>query len=187
MKLKMIYRYLFVIVGICSIGIFLVLYMLYLFSIPVECTYPPVKYAIKERSAIIIDTVELPRIAEDVYVVQEPFIEKTVIEEYTYPGKPLTAIKGVCDGPSGKETWYNLPMSNVIASMRKCGYSIQDYPYDIRDDGVKTLGDYVMVAADLNKYKKGDIVETSLGLGIVCDTGEFTETTDVDIDIATVW
>ena len=44
-----------------------------------------------------------------------------------------------------------------------------------------------MVAADLNKYKKGDIVETSLGLGIVCDTGEFTKTKDVDIDIATVW
>ena len=36
---------------------------------------------------------------------------------------------------------------------------------------MKMLGDYVIVAADLNKYPRGSIVDTSLGQGIVCDTG----------------
>lgn len=54
-------------------------------------------------------------------------------------------------------------------------------------DGAKMLGDYIMVAADLNKHPRGSIVETSLGQGIVCDTGSFTYTSDTQLDIATNW
>lgn len=51
----------------------------------------------------------------------------------------------------------------------------------------KNAGDYIMVAADLNKHPRGSIVETSLGQGIVCDTGSFTYTSDTQLDIATSW
>ena len=49
------------------------------------------------------------------------------------------------------------------------------------------LGDYVIVAADLNKYPRGSIVDTSLGQGIVCVTGSFTQNSDTQLDIATDW
>jgi hypothetical protein len=94
---------------------------------------------------------------------------------------------GVCYGPSGKETYYNLPMGGVIKKMRAHGYTDADYPYIEREDGVKCLGSYVMVAADLNKYRRGEIIETSLGQGIVCDTGTFAETDPDQIDIAVTW
>ena len=48
------------------------------------------------------------------------------------------------------------------------------------------LGDYVMVAADLNIHPRGMVVETSLGKGLVCDTGDFAEIGDW-YDIATNW
>lgn len=32
--------------------------------------------------------------------------------------------------------------------------------YWVRMDGAKMLGDYIMVAADLNKHPRGSIVET---------------------------
>ena len=59
--------------------------------------------------------------------------------------------------------------------------------YWVREDGAKMLGDYVIVAADLNKYPRGSIVDTSLGQGIVCDTGSFTQNSDTQLDIATDW
>jgi hypothetical protein len=52
--------------------------------------------------------------------------------------------------------------------MHSLGYGGE---YWIRSDGVKMLGDYIMVAADYGWMPKGSIVETSLGTGIVCDTG----------------
>ena len=84
-----------------------------------------------------------------------------------------------------KETYYNLPMERVVSIMREKGYSEKDYPYWIREDGVKMFGGFVMVAADLNRHPKGDIVNTSLGLGIVVDTGSAIKGNK--IDIATSW
>ena len=84
-----------------------------------------------------------------------------------------------------KETYYNLPMERVVSIMREKGYSEKDYPYWIREDGVKMFGGFVMVAADLNQHPKGDIVNTSLGLGIVVDTGSAIKGNK--IDIATSW
>ena len=71
--------------------------------------------------------------------------------------------------------------------MRNQGFSEEEYPYWVRDDGCKMLGDYIMVAADLNKHPRGSIVECSLGTAIVCDTGSFVNTTDVSLDIAVDW
>jgi hypothetical protein len=98
----------------------------------------------------------------------------------------LTKQSGVFYGPSGKETYYNLPMGRVINYMRDLGYTTEDYPYWVRSDGAKMLGDYVMVAADLSVYSKGSIVPTSLGKGIVCDTGAFAGSS-VALDIAVNW
>lgn len=109
-------------------------------------------------------------------------------KEYYYDeSQPhLTKQAGVFYGPSGKETYYNLPMGRVINYMRELGYTTEEYPYWVRSDGAKMLGDYVMVAADLSVYSKGSIVPTSLGKGIVCDTGAFAGSS-VALDIAVNW
>lgn len=97
----------------------------------------------------------------------------------------LTKKNGVCYGPSGKETYYNLNMNGVVKIMRDMGNNDE---YWVREDGCKMLGDYIMVAADLNTYPRGSIVQTSLGEGIVCDTGSFTSNgSGVSLDIATNW
>ena len=87
-------------------------------------------------------------------------------------------------GPSGKETYYNLPMSGVVNIMRSMGN--KDL-YWVRADGCKMLGRYIMVAADLRVHPRGSLVETSLGTGIVCDTGEFALSNPYQIDIAVAW
>lgn len=92
---------------------------------------------------------------------------------FSWAGSKLTKSKGVNYGPSGKETYYNLPMGGVIRIMRNKGFSETEYPYWVRSDGVKMLGDYVMCAANLSVHPRGSIVQTSLGLGIICDTGGF--------------
>ena len=51
------------------------------------------------------------------------------------------------------------------------GYDEVNYPYWIRSDGVKMLGDYVMCAADFSYEPRGTITSTSLGTAIVVDTG----------------
>ena len=84
-----------------------------------------------------------------------------------------------------------------------------DGEYWIRDDGVRMFGDYVMVAADIPhmdgtqmeaEYRYGDLVETSLGTGMVVDLcgmaervrkGQLAGTRDADVevwyDIYTAW
>jgi hypothetical protein len=60
--------------------------------------------------------------------------------------------------------------------------------YWVRSDGVKMYGKYVCCACDLNKHPKGSLLETSLGTGIVVDTGDFVHNgSGVDIDIAVTW
>lgn len=97
----------------------------------------------------------------------------------------LTAAKGVNYNAQGtKETYYNLNMKGVINIAKNQG--IQG-DYWVRDDGVKMYGDYVIVAADLNQHPRGSTVETSLGTGIVLDTGSFIYSNSNQIDIATAW
>ncbi len=99
----------------------------------------------------------------------------------------LTRAGGVFAGPAGKETYYNLNMNGVVSIMRSQGFSEAEYPYWVRDDGVKMLGDYVMVAADFNSRPRGTILETSLGTAIVCDTGSFAASNPSQVDIAVSW
>ncbi len=96
----------------------------------------------------------------------------------------LTRSAGTVQGPSGKETYYNMNMSGVVNIMRKQGYT---GGYWVRSDGCKMLGNYIMVAANLNVHPRGSIVQTSLGAGIVCDTGTFASRNPYQIDIATTW
>lgn len=105
----------------------------------------------------------------------------------SWDGDVLSKSKGVVIGPSGKETYYNLNMTNVISTMRRAGYSEAEYPYWVREDGVKMLGDYVMVAANYDIRPRGTILESSLGYAIVCDTGGFVKTNPTQIDVAVTW
>lgn len=105
-------------------------------------------------------------------------------EEHRWKGPVLSKGRGVNYGPSGKETYYNLNMSTVVSIMRSMGYTGE---YWVRDDGCKMLGEYIMVAANLNLRPRGSIVETSLGDAIVCDTGGFAKRNPTQIDVAVTW
>ncbi len=105
----------------------------------------------------------------------------------TYNGPVLTRSAGTIIGPSGKETYYNLDMSGVVRIMRNMGFSEEEYPYWVRDDGCKMLGDYIICAANLNVRPRGTTVESSLGTCLVCDTGGFASYNSTQIDIATDW
>lgn len=102
----------------------------------------------------------------------------------TWKGSVLNRYNGVNRGPSGKETYYNLNMNKIVDAMKRLGVNSE---YWVRNDGVKMYGDYIMCAADLSVYPRGSIVETSLGTGIVCDTGVFVKSTGIALDIATAW
>lgn len=111
------------------------------------------------------------------------------------------------DGRCTRETWCDLDPSNLANLMRKQGI---DLDFWIREDGVYMYGDYVMVAADIPhmggarqeaEYRKGDLVETSLGTGMVVDLCGMAENVskgvyrggsqygDIDVwyDIYTAW
>ena len=121
------------------------------------------------------------------YVFDEPkeipkIQERPVLQ---WNGAALNPLRGTVQGPSGKETYYNLPMTNVIT--QKMGGSMSEYA--VRSDGVKTFRGYVMVAANLNVHPRGSLVETTLGTGIVCDYcgSAYSYPNGAWIDIATTW
>lgn len=105
----------------------------------------------------------------------------------TWDGPILTKEIGGNMGPAGRETYYNLPMQGCINKMRSLGYSEEEYPYWIRDDGAKMLGRYVMIAANWKIRPLGTILETSLGWSIVVDTGDFVADYPYGVDIAVDW
>lgn len=124
---------------------------------------------------------------EDSVIIQEAQKKWCEAENAVWRGPVLTARAGTVMGPSGKETYYNLPMQGVVRVMRNMGFYESEFPYLVREDGCKMLGDYIMVAANLNVHPRGSIVETSRGLGLVCDTGSFARHNPTQIDIATSW
>jgi hypothetical protein len=108
--------------------------------------------------------------------------------ETVWSGDKLNPVAGVVIGPNGKESYYNLDMSGVVSIMRSMGFSEEEYPYWEREDGCKMLGNYIMIAADLNVYPRGSVVICSLGQALVCDTGDFTfNGSGVVFDIAVNW
>lgn len=105
----------------------------------------------------------------------------------TWKGVKSTKENGGVYGPSGQETYYNLPMNNCVANMRKRGYDAKRYPVWTRKDGAKMFGHYVMVAANWKIRPLGTVIETSIGWGIVVDTGEFVKTSPRGVDLAVNW
>lgn len=136
--------------------------------------------------------------------------EDEIYSDYQWSGTKLTAPMGFNkNGPSGSETWYDLEMYQVVKNMESL-YGFTDVEASIREDGVKLLSgktsegeefkNLVMVAADVrhdvvNKngtFERGQIVETSLGMGIVVDFCEYAynlrkDGGGVHFDIATAW
>lgn len=110
---------------------------------------------------------------------------KHVVAIGTRPINGLTSLRGTylftdSDGVQHRETYYDLPMNGVMGF---CGGT-----YSVRSDGVKVDQDgYILVAANLNIYPRCSIVETSLGLGKVYDTGEFVKRYPHGFDLATDW
>jgi uncharacterized protein YabE (DUF348 family) len=101
------------------------------------------------------------------------------------PGNGLSRSKGVnfyvdSRGVGHRETYYDLVMSKVMGN---CGGT-----YSARADGVKVDQDgYILVAANLSRYPRCSVVETSLGAGKVYDTGGFVTTYPDGFDLATDW
>lgn len=99
----------------------------------------------------------------------------------------LTSSKGAhvyvdAGGVAHRETYYDLPMNVVI---RSCGAGNS---YTVRSDGAKVDQDgYVLIAANLAAYPRCSIVDTSLGLGKVYDTGGFAVKHPYGFDLATDW
>lgn len=156
----------------------------------------------KEKEDLISSKTELENKLNDIQAQineNEELIEKYKAEEKaeeeavarrnqtrnpSWNGSVLSASAGVNYGPTGKETYYNLDMSGVVSIMRSMGNNDE---YWVRADGCKMLGNYIMVAANLNMFPRGSLVETSLGTGIVCDTGSFASENPTQLDIATTW
>ena len=83
-----------------------------------------------------------------------------------------------------KETYYNLNMKRVINNAVNRGIP---GIYQEREDGVKTYNNLVIVAANQSRHPYGSIVMTSLGPGIVLDTGTFAKNNPEQYDIAVTW
>ena len=103
---------------------------------------------------------------------------------FVWSGSILTRSSGVNYGPNGKETYYNLDMTNCVNNLRSLGYSGDCWA---RSDGVKMFDGYIIVAADYSVHPLGSIVETSLGTAIVADTGSFAAGDSTLIDVAVEW
>lgn len=114
-------------------------------------------------------------------------IEELESAAFVWDGPVLTRTNGTVMGPSGKETYYNLPMQGVVNRMRRLGYDAENWPYWIRDDGAKMLGNYILCAASFDIRPIGTILETTRGKAIVADTGSFARYNKTQIDLAFQW
>ena len=99
-------------------------------------------------------------------------------------GPHLTPQSGTFTFEGHTETYYNLDMSVVVQVAQSRGIAGE---YHVREDGAKMIGDYIMVAADYSIHPYGSLVNTSLGMGIVVDTGGFIAWNPTGIDIAVSW
>lgn len=120
-------------------------------------------------------------------VVSQQPTEQVEIVGTKSSGNPLTKSKGVNSfvdslGRMHRETYYDLPMSVVMGNCGAGG------AYSVRADGVKVdPNGYVIIAAHLGNYPRCSLVETSVGMAKVYDTGGFTSAHPHGIDIATDW
>ena len=128
---------------------------------------------------------EVSRKAIQTVVLEQPKEQIEVIGVKPGPGS-LTKAKGAqyftdAKGVKHRETYYDLPMNIVMGA---CGGGT----YTVRADGAKIDKDgYILVAAHLGNYPRCSIVETSMGLGKVYDTGGFAAKHPHGFDLATDW
>ena len=132
---------------------------------------------------------EIEELEEDIVTQNNTYVNTTYTETQTIYTQPtcdgvLTASNGVNYYGNQKETYYNLPMEGVISIAKSQGIEGE---YWVREDGCKMYGDYIIVAANLDIHPRGSLVETSLGTGIVLDTGGFAASDPNQVDIATDW
>lgn len=137
-----------------------------------------------------VNNVEVSRELISEEVVKEPVERVVAVGVSEIEKKPLTVGMGrnyytvrKSDGTvvERQETYYDLPMSIV---MHACGGG----SYSVRSDGAKVDQDgYVLVAANLSRYPRCSVVETSLGPGKVYDTGGFAAVNPEQFDLATDW
>lgn len=131
--------------------------------------------------------VEESRVEIQSITLEEPKKQIEVVGIKAVTGAGLTKGKGVymftdSRGIVHRETYYDLPM-NVV--MRNCGAGGQ---YTVRADGVKVdAAGYVIIAANLSRYPRCSVVETSLGPAKVYDTGGFAAVHPEGFDLATDW
>lgn len=141
------------------------------------------------------DGIETARQLLSEEVKREPVARIVAVGASEIEQRPLTVMMGrnrytfrKADGTivERQETYYDLPMSGVMAiAAYECG--VEAY-YTVREDGVKVDAEgYVLVAANLSVYPRCSVVETSLGLGKVYDTGSFAIDNPEQFDIATDW
>ena len=147
------------------------------------------KAAKEEAERLAAEEAEKQAAEEAARAAEEAAAAETEEEDYSsgYSGTVLTAYAGRIQGPSGEETYYNQDLSDVISRMRSMGFDSDSYPYWVRSDGCKMLGDYIICAANLDVHPRGTTVESSLGTCLVCDTGGFAEYNIYQLDIATTW
>ena len=133
------------------------------------------------------DGKEISRVAISEIVTAEAVAQEVTVGAHPIAVSPLTASMGrnrytTASGILREETYYDLDMSIVMRNCGGGGY------YTVREDGVKVDKDgYVIIAAQLDRYPRCTIVETSLGLGKVYDTGGFALVNPEQFDIATDW
>lgn len=123
-------------------------------------------------------------------VIQNVILEQPKEQVEIMGAKPgsnaLTKSKGAqhytdSRGVVHRETYYDLPMNVVIGACGGGGYTV-------RSDGAKVDKDgYILIAANYGNYPKCSIVETSMGLGRVYDTGGFAVRHPHGFDLATDW
>lgn len=120
-------------------------------------------------------------------VEPQPQPQKAVQPSFQPKPNALTRSRGAhvyvdSDGVAHRETYYDLPMNGTLSS---CG---PGNSYTIRSDGAKIdQNGYVLIAANLAAYPRCTIVDTSLGLGKVYDTGGFAKHHPYGFDLATDW
>ena len=134
---------------------------------------------------------EIQRIDDDIEDVRQSKLERRLQRKYTQPKVTYTvstyglnSYDGVNNFNGHRETYYNLDMNRVVSNAQNNGLCGE---YWVREDGCKMFGDKIIVAANQELYPYGSVVETSLGEGIVLDTGTFIYQHPEGYDIATDW
>ena len=137
-----------------------------------------------------VDGIEKSRELVSEEVIREPVTRIVAVGTTIQSAVPLTAVMGrnryTAKDLNGnyverQETYYDLNMSGVMGFCGKSSYSVREDGAKVDDEG------YILIAANLSRYPRCSIVETSLGPGKVYDTGTFAATNPEQFDIATDW